>query len=114
MADIYFKELSKNHNISCPPNNLIEKNRFDNYQNFEILCNNRNELRKFLSFHHIGTILPWGGKAVHEFKQLKCVSKNLKYTENIMRKSLLLPMNQFLKANEVKKISSKINFFYKK
>jgi dTDP-4-amino-4,6-dideoxygalactose transaminase len=113
IAKIYFNELSINPYIKCPPNNLIEKNRFDNYQNFEIQCKNREKLRKYLSFKKIGTILPWGGKAVHEFKNLGCYSKNLKYTESIMRKSMLLPMSQLLSLKEALIVAKTINSYYK-
>ena len=113
IAKVYFHELRKNKHIKCPPNNLIESDRFDNYQNFEILCKNRFLLRKFLASKNIGTILPWGGKAVHEFTNLNCKSPNLKFTEKIMRHSLLLPMNQFLTIKDAKTITKEINQFYK-
>ena len=112
IAKIYFKEFKKNIYIKCPPNNLVEKNRFDNYQNFEVQCANRDKLRKYLFSNNIGTILPWGGKAVHEFKNLNCYSKDLKFTEKIMKKSILIPMNQFLTLKEAYFISKKINNFY--
>ena len=107
IAKVYFEEFSQNPYIKCPPNNLVENNRFDNYQNFEVQCENRDNLRKFLSNNKIGTILPWGGKAVHEYKDLKCNKKNLKFTEKIMRKSLLLPMNQFMSLIQAKYVAKK-------
>lgn len=112
IAKIYFNELKKNPFVKCPPNNLIEKNRFDNYQNFELQCSRRDQLRNYLSDKNIGTILPWGGKAVHEFKNLKIYSKDLKFTENIMKKSILIPMNQFLSPKEAFIVSKTINKFY--
>lgn len=113
IAKVYFKEFQKNKNIKCPPNNLIETNRFDNYQNFEVQCIRRDKLRKFLSSKNIGTILPWGGKAVHEYKNLGIYSNKLEKTEKIMRKSILLPMNQFLTTKEAQIIAKVINEFYK-
>jgi len=113
IAKAYFNELIKNPYVKCPPNNLVEKNRFDNYQNFEVQCENRNKLRDFLFSNGIGTILPWGGKAVHEFKNLGIYSNDLKYTESIMRKSILLPMHQFLTIKEATSVAKKINNFYK-
>ena len=113
IAKIYYQELSSNPYIKCPPNNLIEPNRFDNYQNFEIQCFKRNELKKYLSKNKIGTILPWGGKAVHQFKNLQLPRSNLKFTENIMKKSLLIPMNHFLTINEAILVARTINHFYK-
>jgi dTDP-4-amino-4,6-dideoxygalactose transaminase len=112
MAAIYYKCLSSNTNIKSPPNNLLEKNRFDNYQNFEIQCLNRDKLKLFLFKNKIGSIVPWGGKAVHQFKNLKLPKMNLKYTESIMKQSLLIPMNHFLKEYETKYICKIINKFY--
>lgn len=114
LAKIYFQNLKKNSFIKLPPNNLLEKNRFDNYQNFEIQCTNRDRLRIFLAKNGIGTILPWGGKAVHQFKKLKIKHKGLLFTENLMKKSLLVPINHFLSIKEVNYISKKINEFYEK
>ena len=113
IAKVYFQEFKKNPFIKCPPDNLIEKNRFDNFQNFEIQCLNRNKLREYLFLNKIGTILPWGGKAVHEFKNLKIYSKKLKFTETIMRKSLLIPMNQFLSIKQAIIVAKTVNNFYK-
>ena len=112
IAQIYFDNLSQNLNLNLPPNNLIEKNRFDNYQNFEVLCKKRDKLRVFLKKNNISTILPWGGMAVHEFKDLNLKANNLKFTENIMRKSLLLPMNQFISIKQAKYVCKIINNFY--
>ncbi len=74
---------------------------------------NRNKLREYLFSKKIGTILPWGGKAVHEFKNLKIYSNTLKFTEAIMRKSLLIPMNQFLSTKQATIVAKTINKFYK-
>lgn len=113
IAGVYFKILNKNSNIKCPPNNLIEKNRFDNYQNFEVVCKNRDKLRNFLAKKNIGTILPWGGKAVHEFKKLDGDRSDLRFTEKLMRKSMLLPMHQFLSVKDAAFVAKMINSFYK-
>lgn len=112
IAKIYHEILGKNKNIICPPNNLLEQNRFDNYQNFEIQCKMRDQLRLYLLKNKIGTILPWGGKAVHEFKTLDCKSPNLSFTEKLMRKSMLIPMNQFLEEKQAYKVAKTINKFY--
>jgi len=112
MAKIYYDILSEINFIKCPPNNLLEKNRFDNYQNFEVLCTNRDQLRIFLKKKGIDTIIPWGGKCVHEFKNLKLANKDLSFTENILRKSILLPMNQFLSKKDVLYICNQVKNFY--
>ena len=90
------------------PNN---KHHFDTFQNFEIEAKDRDSLRKYLLSNRIGTILQWGGKAVHEFSKLGFRQK-LNFTEKVMRSSLLLPMNPFLTKMNIKFICTKINNFY--
>ena len=43
---------------------------FDVYQNYEIEADQRDRLREFLTARGIGTLLPWGGKAVHQWEAL--------------------------------------------
>lgn len=110
LAKMYFKYLKSNPFIKLPPkpNN---KQHFDTFQNFEIEAKDRDSLRKYLLSNRIGTILQWGGKAVHEFSKLGFRQK-LNFTEKVMRSSLLLPMNPFLTIKNIKFICTKINKFY--
>jgi dTDP-4-amino-4,6-dideoxygalactose transaminase len=110
LAKMYFKYLKSNPFIKLPPkpNN---KQHFDTFQNFEIEAKDRDSLRKYLLSNKIGTILQWGGKAVHEFSKLGFRQK-LNFTEKVMRSSLLRPMNPFLTKMNIKFICTKINKFY--
>jgi hypothetical protein len=42
---------------------------------------NRDELKEYLSSKGIGTLIQWGGKAVHEFKDLG-FTQSMPFTEN--------------------------------
>jgi dTDP-4-amino-4,6-dideoxygalactose transaminase len=110
LASSYFNNLQKNRFLKLPPN-TNQKNHFDVYQNYEIECYKRNQLKEYLYKNGVGTILQWGGKAVHEFKKIN-IKKKLPKTEKIMRNSLLLPMNYFLKKSDIDYICKVINKFY--
>ncbi len=55
-----------------PPAPDADATHFDVYQNYEIEAERRDDLREFLAAHGIGTLLPWGGKAVHQWEALGC------------------------------------------
>ena len=92
-----------------PPNSNID--HFDIYQNYEIESNKRDDLKIFLSNHYIGTLIQWGGKAVNEFKDLG-FSQKLPYTENIMRNSLMLPLNMTITDDEIDYVCDIVGKFY--
>lgn len=85
---------------------------FDVFQNYEIEGARRDGLRKFLDSRGIGTLLPWGGKAVHQWKRLK-LRVRLPFTESLFKRVLLLPMNATLKDGQINKICDAIRKFYR-
>ena len=113
LAKIYFQELSNNKFLTLPPKPNENKDYYDIFQNFEIRAKKRNLLREFLKKKGIGTIIQWGGYAIHNFNNLG-FKKKLKFTEKVMKTSLMLPMNHFLVENEIKYICDQINSFYEK
>ena len=68
-------------------------------------------MQKFLLKNNIGTILQWGGKAVHEFEGLN-FNISLPYTEDLMRRSLLIPMNTSLSDEDIMYIIEKIRKYF--
>jgi dTDP-4-amino-4,6-dideoxygalactose transaminase len=110
IADLYHKGLSDIDELTLPPETSND-NHFDIYQNYEIEANRRDELKKFLFNKGIGTLIQWGGKAVHEFKDLG-FTQSLPVTEKIMRNSLMLPLNMTVTNNEVKYICQCVEDFY--
>jgi len=84
---------------------------FDTFQNYEIESDDRDGLRSYLAEKGVGTILQWGGLAVHEFAALG-IQQSLPRTERIMRRSLLLPMNSSLSDSEVDYVCEIIRTFH--
>jgi dTDP-4-amino-4,6-dideoxygalactose transaminase len=112
LASRYHANLADVSALSLPPPpNERGGNHFDVFQNYEMEADRRDELRDYLSTRGVGTILQWGGRAVHEFAGLK-LDISLPRTEYIMRRSVLLPMNTSLTLDEVDYVSEVIRDFY--
>lgn len=111
LASLYHKRLGNNKNIKLPPAPSEKTNNFDTFQNFEVRFKNRNKLRKFLSDHGIGTLIQWGGNAVHHFNSLN-LNYNLPKTDKFFKECLLLPMNTFLSKKQINYVCDKIETFY--
>ena len=111
VADLYHEELKDINELALPPATNSNNNHFDIYQNYEIEAERRDELKSFLSDNGIGTLIQWGGKAVHEFKDLG-FTQSLPITEKIMRDSLMLPLNMTVTDVEIKYICKCIRSFY--
>jgi dTDP-4-amino-4,6-dideoxygalactose transaminase len=111
VADLYHEELKGINELILPPATNSNNNHFDIYQNYEIEAERRDKLKSFLSDNSIGTLIQWGGKAVHEFKDLG-FTQSLPITEKIMRDSLMLPLNMTVTDVEIKYICRCIRSFY--
>ena len=111
IADLYHKNLKGLNELALPPSANSDSNYFDIYQNYEIEAINRDKLKEYLSNKGVGTLIQWGGKAVHEFKDLG-FNQSLPFTEKIMRNSLMLPLNMTVTDSEVKYICDCIRSFY--
>lgn len=84
---------------------------FDIFQNYELCTERRDALRKHLAERDIGTIVQWGGVAIHQFRGLGFTGE-LPKTERFFRESLLLPMNHILTDEQVDHvIASVVQFF---
>ena len=94
-----------------PPGPGGDPDRFDVYQNYEIEVRGRDRLRAFLAARGIGTLLPWGGKAVHQWEALG-LRAQLPRTEALFERVLLLPMHVWLEEAEMAAIASAIRDFY--
>lgn len=94
-----------------PPPDDGDTGHYDVFQNYEVEADDREELRRHLSDHGVGTILQWGGKAVHQFPALG-IDQSLPRTEAVMARSFLLPMNTSLTEDEVDYICDRIDAFY--
>ncbi len=113
IAAQYNQELSALPELHLPVAPDAQANHFDAYQNYEIEAENRDQLKAYLAENGIGTIIQWGGKAVHQFRALG-FKDSLPFTENMISKSLLLPIHPFLTKEDVAYICATIKAFYKK
>ena len=111
IASIYDEKLKVLGSLHLPPAPNSDSRNFDIFQNYEIEADNREKLRDFLSKSGIGTIIQWGGYAIHQFKELG-FSTDLNFTEEITRRFMMLPIYPILKDEQIIYISDKIIEFY--
>lgn len=113
IASIYHRELSGMEQLRLPPPPDYSENaeHFDVFQNYEIQAESRDDLRSYLSDNGIGTLIQWGGKAVHQFKSLG-FTQELPKTELLFKRILMLPMNMTLSDEDVIYVCNIIREFY--
>jgi len=111
IADLYNTSLKGLNAVTLPPAVDSSEEHFDIYQNYEIEADRRDALKEYLANNGVGTLVQWGGKAVHEFKDLG-FTQSLPFTEKIMRSSLMLPLNMTVTDDEVKYICDCVKKFY--
>lgn len=111
LAAAYQEQLADLKELVLPPAPDADERHFDVYQNYEIEADRRDELRAYLKEHGIGTLIQWGGKAVHQFERLP-VKASLPATERFFQRCLMLPMNMMVTTDDVEYISGVIRSFY--
>ncbi len=111
IAALYQNLLKDIKELLLPPAPDSNPEHFDIYQNYEIEAEKRDELKNFLKKNRIGTIIQWGGKAVHQFENLG-FKVRLPYTERMFTRCMLLPMNTVLTDEDVYYVANKIREFY--
>jgi dTDP-4-amino-4,6-dideoxygalactose transaminase len=112
IADIYQENLSDLEQLQLPPAPSNSVEHYDVFQNYELQAENRDQLRDHLSNKGIGTIIQWGGKAVHQWEGLGFNLK-LPRVEKFFTNCLMLPMNIFISDDDVFYICDSIKSFYK-
>lgn len=112
IASRYEDNLNSLKEIILPPAPESDPDHFDVFQNYEIEAERRDDLQKYLTQVGVGTIVQWGGKAVHQFKKLG-FNQSLPVTERLFNRMLLLPMNMSLSDDEIDYISDSIIKFYR-
>jgi dTDP-4-amino-4,6-dideoxygalactose transaminase len=111
LAAAYHERLGDLKELQLPPAPDADKRHFDVYQNYEIEADRRDELKAHLKDRGIGTLIQWGGKAVHQFERLGLKAK-LPATERFFTRCIMLPMNMMVSAADVDYISRTIRSFY--
>ena len=113
LARLYRNSLQTIPQVKLPPGPGDEPDHFDVFQNYEIEAERRDELRAWLTTRQIGTSLPWGGKAVHQWPPLG-LHAHLPFTERLFERVLLLPLNLSLTHYDVHTICNTIQDFYQR
>ena len=111
-VNLYNKYLDKK-NIFIPPE---KKHEFNSYHTFVIQVDKRDQLKRYLKKNNIETAIHYP-IPIHlqpAAKFLGYKKGSFKSAEKQAKRILTLPINQFLKEKEIKRISDKINYFYLK
>jgi dTDP-4-amino-4,6-dideoxygalactose transaminase len=111
IAQIYQDRLGHLSQLALPPAPESEPDHFDVFQNYEIEAEQRDELQVYLREQGIGTLIQWGGKAVHQFEVLN-FSQALPYTERLFTRCIMLPMNTALSDEDVAYVCERVCAFY--
>jgi len=104
IAAMYHEMLSNLPSLVLPPAPDSDLDHFDIFQNYEIESKQRNALRDHLKQCGVGTMAPWGGKAVHQFGKLG-FAQSLPYTERLFERILMLPINTSLSNDDVRYVA---------
>ena len=113
VAKMYQDRLGMLNELQLPAPPSATSDNFDVYQNYELTADNRDELKNFLSEKNIGTLIQWGGTAVHQFTQLG-FNQVLPDTERFFERCIMLPMNVFISDTDVDYICESVTEFYRK
>ncbi len=111
IAARYQARLGDLAGLLLPPAPDADPDHFDVYQNYEIEAERRDELREHLKGAGVGTLVQWGGKAVHQWQALG-YRMSLPRTELLFRRCLMLPMNLTLTDDDVDYVADAIREFY--
>lgn len=111
IASLYQEGLSSLSQVHLPPAPTANGDHFDIFQNYEAEFENRDELKTFLAARGIGSLVQWGGSAIHQFKALG-FNQRLPITERVMAKSLMLPINMFVSDEDIQFVIDSVRHFY--
>lgn len=110
LASRYHERLNDIDALRLPPA-PDEGDHFDIFQNYEIEADDRDGLKEYLGTQGVGSLIQWGGKAVHQFRHLG-FDQELPKTEEIFRKLLMIPLNMSLRDEDVDYVALKIREYY--
>jgi dTDP-4-amino-4,6-dideoxygalactose transaminase len=112
IAKRYRQQLGDLVELLLPPGPDGDPDHFDVFQNYEIEAYSRDALRAYLKDAGIGTLIQWGGKAVHQFERLG-FTKALPFTERMFTRCLMLPLNASLSDSDTEYVCDTIRRFYR-
>ena len=89
IASIYDERLKEIDQIELPPGPVEDGVNYDIYQNYELQAENRDKLKEHLSSNQIGTLVQWGGKAIHQWTNLGLENYSLPESERFFERCLM-------------------------
>jgi dTDP-4-amino-4,6-dideoxygalactose transaminase len=111
VARVYDAALSDLSQVALPAPPDSDPNHLDVFQNYEMEADRRDELRAYLKDQGIGTLVQWGGKAVHQHTKLG-FTQRLPRTERFFERCLMLPMNMMVSEDDAEYVASRIRRFF--
>jgi dTDP-4-amino-4,6-dideoxygalactose transaminase len=111
IAALYTQCLKDVSEIVLPPAPDSDLDHFDIYQNYEIEAEKRDDLKQCLKDRGIGSLIQWGGRAIHQLKALG-FTQHLPHTDWLFTRLLMLPMNMSLSDDDVQYVCDNIRDFY--
>jgi dTDP-4-amino-4,6-dideoxygalactose transaminase len=111
IAAMYTERLADVPEVTLPPAPDSDSDHFDIFQNYEIEADRRDGLKQVLKDSGIGTLIQWGGQAIHHLKSLG-FTQTLPYTDRLFARMLMLPMNMSLSGDDVHYICDRVRKFY--
>jgi dTDP-4-amino-4,6-dideoxygalactose transaminase len=111
IARSYQRRLGPIKELILPPGPDADTDHFDTYQNYEMQSLRRDELRAYLEEFGVRTLIQWGGRAVHQFKDLG-FDVDLPKTTLMTSRFIMLPMNTSLSDDDVTYICDVIERFH--
>jgi dTDP-4-amino-4,6-dideoxygalactose transaminase len=110
---MYQERLGSLNELQLPPGPDANPDHFDIYQNYELQADRRDELKEHLRVNGVGTLIQWGGKAVHQWEHLGFTVK-LPAVERFFERCIMLPMNMFISDDDVNYICDQVVNFYRR
>lgn len=111
IAALYQMRLGACPQLKLPAAPGVEADHFDIFQNYEIEAERRDALKDYLKERGVGTLIQWGGRAVHQFKKLG-FTQSLSRTDALFTRLLMLPLNMSLTDDDVNYVADCILAFY--
>ena len=112
VAQMYQDRLASLVELKLPPAPNSNKDNFDVYQNYEIQADNRDDIKIYLEKKGIGTLVQWGGLAIHHFKGLG-FDQSLPNADKFFKRCIMLPMNNFISDSDVDYVCEAVLNFYR-
>ena len=112
IAEIYHERLTFLDELKLPNPPSLSSRHFDVFQNYELAAQNRNGLREYLQKSGIGTLIQWGGTAIHQFKNLG-FTQHCPKADKFFEECVMFPMNIFISDDDIHYIADRVVEFYR-